>query len=48
MSVADADCNGICLTARDIGLPGLAIAYAHPDCDAHSTPSPETKESETK
>lgn len=30
-------CNGICITAGDIGFPeyGDAIAYPHPDCDLH-------------
>jgi hypothetical protein len=31
------ECNGICITAGDIGFPeyGDAIAYPHPDCDLH-------------
>lgn len=28
-------CNGICLTASDIGLPGNDVAYAHPTCPVH-------------
>lgn len=28
-------CNGICLTAGDIGLGGNEIAYPHPTCPAH-------------
>lgn len=30
-------CNGICLTAADIGLPeyGSMVAYGHPDCPKH-------------
>ena len=30
-----AECNGICLTAYDIGLDVGGIAYAHPTCPAH-------------
>ena len=31
------ECNGICLTAADIGLPeyGNQVAYGHPDCPLH-------------
>lgn len=34
----DEECNGICMTASDIGLPeyGDTVAYAHPDCPEHS------------
>lgn len=28
-------CNGICLTGADVGVPYSGIAYAHPDCDLH-------------
>lgn len=30
-------CNGICITASDIGLPeyGSQVAYGHPDCELH-------------
>jgi hypothetical protein len=30
-------CNGICLSAADIGVPeaGDIIAYAHPECELH-------------
>lgn len=28
-------CNGICLTASDIGLPGNDVAYPHPTCPEH-------------
>ena len=39
----DDQCNGICLTAADIGLPGYGgIAYAHPDCPEHGDPVPDT------
>jgi predicted nucleic acid-binding Zn ribbon protein len=40
----DAECNGICLTPADIGLPeysSAGIAYAHPDCPVHGDPIPE-------
>ena len=36
------ECNGICLTPGDIGLPeysSAGIAYAHPDCPAHGDPA---------
>jgi hypothetical protein len=38
--VAEDECNGICLSAADIGVPeaGDVIAYAHPDCPAHGDP----------
>lgn len=31
------DCNGICLTAADVGVPaaGNMIAYPHPSCPEH-------------
>lgn len=34
------ECNGICLSAADIGVPeaGDVIAYAHPDCPEHGDP----------
>ena len=39
------ECNGICLTASDIGLPEFhrsgEVAYAHPDCPVHGDPIPE-------
>ncbi len=38
------ECNGICLTAADIGVPeygGGMIAYAHPDCPEHGDPQEE-------
>lgn len=28
-------CNGICLTAADVGVPVSGIAYPHPTCPAH-------------
>jgi len=40
--VNDDECNGICLTASDIGLPEFhrsgEVAYAHPDCPVHGDP----------
>lgn len=39
--MAEPECNGICLTAADIGVPacgGDMIAYAHPDCPVHGDP----------
>lgn len=33
------ECNGICLSAADIGVPEYSgIAYAHPDCPEHGDP----------
>jgi len=29
------ECNGMCLTASDIGLFGSDVAYAHPFCEVH-------------
>lgn len=34
------ECNGICLTASDIGLPGNDVAYPHPACPEHGEPHP--------
>ncbi len=33
------ECNGICLTASDLGVPGDGVAYAHPDCELHGHPA---------
>jgi len=42
VSGEESECNGICLTPADIGLPEYGgtgvIAYAHPDCPAHGDP----------
>jgi hypothetical protein len=33
------ECNGICLTGADLGVPEYGgIAYAHPDCPEHGDP----------
>ncbi len=43
------ECNGICLTAADIGVPeygGDMIAYAHPDCPEHGDPQEEHEDRE--
>lgn len=29
------ECNGLCLTGHDIGVPSDGIAAAHPDCPKH-------------
>lgn len=29
------ECDGLCLTGADIGVPGPGVAYAHPGCPAH-------------
>lgn len=40
--MSDDECNGICLTPADIGLPEYGgpgvVAYAHPDCPEHGDP----------
>jgi len=45
------ECNGICLTPADIGLPEYGgagvIAYAHPDCPAHGDPLEDDENTET-
>jgi hypothetical protein len=35
------ECNGMCMTGADVGLPeyGHLIAYAHPDCPIHGDKS---------
>jgi hypothetical protein len=30
------ECDGLCVTAADVGVPGHGVAYAHPGCPAHS------------
>lgn len=30
-----ADCDGLCVTAADIGVPGHGVAHAHPGCPLH-------------
>ena len=42
------ECNGICVTAGDIGLPeyGSMVAYAHPDCPEHGDPLEEDENEE--
>lgn len=42
------ECNGICLSAADIGVPeaGDVIAYAHPDCPLHGDPQQEEPDAE--
>lgn len=34
------NCNGLCLTAGDIGLGGNDVAYPHPSCPEHGEPHP--------
>lgn len=29
------ECDGLCLTSADMGVPGYGIAYPHPGCPAH-------------
>ncbi|HKY59247.1 MAG TPA: hypothetical protein VJL80_14515 [Aeromicrobium sp.] len=28
-------CNGICITAAEVGVIADGVAYAHPDCELH-------------
>lgn len=45
------ECNGICLTPADIGLPEYGgpgvVAYPHPDCPEHGDPLEDCPELET-
>lgn len=43
------ECNGICMSAADIGLDeyGSMIAYPHPDCPEHGDPVHDGPELET-
>lgn len=35
---SEPECNGMCLTSADIGLPEYpGIAYSHPDCPEHGS-----------
>lgn len=49
MSTVEAECNGICLSASDIGVGeyGDMIAYAHPDCPEHGDPLEDDENTET-
>lgn len=39
------ECNGICLSGADLGVPEYGgIAYAHPDCPEHGDPLEDTEE----
>jgi hypothetical protein len=29
------ECDGLCVTAADVGIPMAGIAYPHPGCPAH-------------
>lgn len=29
------ECNGLCLTGSDVGVPSVEFAYPHPDCPEH-------------
>ena len=35
----EAQCNGLCMTASDVGLPGRGIAYPHLSCPRHGDPA---------
>lgn len=43
MSSRDPECDGICLTGSDVGIPSNEIAYPHPDCPAHGDPDRESE-----
>lgn len=30
------ECDGLCITARDLGLPYPGVAYPHPSCPEHA------------
>lgn len=38
---SEPSCNGICITAGELGLPYGGVAYAHPDCDLHGEATPD-------
>jgi hypothetical protein len=31
----EAECDGLCLTGADIGVPSAGVAYPHPGCPLH-------------
>jgi hypothetical protein len=33
-------CNGLCVTAADVGVIADGVAYAHPMCPEHGEPHP--------
>lgn len=35
MTTETPECNGLCVTGSDVGVPSAAIAYAHPACQLH-------------
>ena len=40
-AVSDPQCNGICVTAWDVGIMECSpdvIAYPHPECELHCPP----------
>lgn len=39
--MVDKRCNGICVTAHDVGLPYYGIVYPHPECELHGYPEEE-------
>lgn len=48
MPIAEDECNGICLTGYDVGIPSDAIAAAHPDCPLHGYPRDENEINNTE
>lgn len=38
------NCNGMCLTGGDVGVPFEGIAYPHPDCPEHGDGTPPAEE----
>ncbi len=36
-STAALECDGLCVTSDDIGVPGYGVAYPHPACPVHGS-----------
>lgn len=30
------ECDGLCVTSADVGVPGYGVAYPHPGCPEHA------------
>ena len=33
--MTEPECDGLCVTGADIGVPSAGVAYAHPGCPLH-------------
>ena len=34
--MTEAECDGLCITAAEVGIPMDGVAYAHPACPRHA------------